>query len=31
VDKTRLVKKLGRLEKDATKEVLSVLSEMFTE
>jgi mRNA interferase MazF len=31
VDKTRLVKKLGRLDNDATKEVLAVLSVMFTE
>jgi mRNA interferase MazF len=31
VDKTRLVKKLGRLEIDEAKEVLSVLSEMFAE
>jgi mRNA interferase MazF len=31
VDKTRLVKKLGRLDEDAVKEVLSVLSELFAE
>jgi mRNA interferase MazF len=29
VDKTRLVRKLGRIEKQTQAEVLSVLSEMF--